>query len=116
MRIYLLRCRTLIEADKALEEILARGVVVSTTCVVREIIAQRGSRKLLREQINLVQEQDLMVVCETFRPRQSDISRTIDVLTNHRELHIESNSVRASCIRFYREMECHRRKTAIERG
>lgn len=26
----------------------------------------------------------------------------IDVLTNHRELQIESNSVRASCIRFYK--------------
>lgn len=26
---------------------------------------------------------------------------TIDVLTNHRELHIESNNVRASCIRFW---------------
>lgn len=31
--------------------------------------------------------------------------RTIDVLTNHRELHIESNSVSASCIRFWERME-----------
>ena len=27
---------------------------------------------------------------------------TMDVLTNHRELHIESNNVRASCIRFWK--------------
>jgi hypothetical protein len=39
VRIYLLRCRTLVEADKALEEVLARGVVVGTAIVVREIIA-----------------------------------------------------------------------------
>jgi hypothetical protein len=26
---------------------------------------------------------------------------TMEVLTNHRELHIESKRVRASCIRFY---------------
>ena len=50
-----LLCRsTLIEADKALEKVLARGVVVSTTSVVREIVAQRRPRKLLGEQINLI--------------------------------------------------------------
>ena len=112
MRIYLLRCRTLVEADKALEKILARGAVVSTTCVVREIVAQRGSGKFLGEQINLIKEQDLMTVCgEKYWPSQSDIALTIDVLTNHRELHIESNSVRASCMRFCGEMGCYRRKS-----
>jgi hypothetical protein len=39
MRIDLLCRRTLVEADKALEKVLARGVVVGTTCVVREIVA-----------------------------------------------------------------------------
>jgi len=39
MRIYLLRRRALVEADKALEKILARGVVVATSGVVREIVA-----------------------------------------------------------------------------
>lgn len=30
---------------------------------------------------------------------------TIDVFTNHRELQIESKSVRASCMRFYAEQK-----------
>ena len=114
MRIYLLRCRTLVEADKALQKILARGAVVSTTCVVREIVAQRGSGKFLGEQINLIKEQDLMTVCGVkCWPRQSDIALTIDVLTNHRELHIESNSVSASCMRFCGEIGCYRRKPRL---
>ena len=32
---------------------------------------------------------------------RDDVILTIDVLTNHLELQIESKSVRASCIRFY---------------
>lgn len=34
-----------------------------------------------------------------------DATLTIDVLTNHLELHIESKRVKASCIRFYRMIE-----------
>jgi hypothetical protein len=33
--------------------------------------------------------------------KEAVMRRTIDVFTNHRELHIESKSVNASCIRFY---------------
>lgn len=40
VRIDLLRCRALVEADKALEEILASCVVVSPASVVREVVAQ----------------------------------------------------------------------------
>jgi hypothetical protein len=37
--IYLFRCRTLIETDKPLEEILASRVIVGAACVVGEVVA-----------------------------------------------------------------------------
>jgi hypothetical protein len=40
VRIDLLRCRTLVETDKTLEEILASCVVVSPASVVGEVVAQ----------------------------------------------------------------------------
>jgi hypothetical protein len=56
--------------------------------------------EFLCEQVDLVQEQDLHGD-KSLMVTQARERRTIDVLTNHRELHIESKSVNASCIRFY---------------
>jgi hypothetical protein len=59
MRIYLLRGRALVEAEKPMEEIVACGVVVGSSLIVGEIVLKRRTRELLGEKIDLVQEQDL---------------------------------------------------------
>jgi hypothetical protein len=46
----------LVEANEALEEILAGGIVVGTAGVVGEVVAQRRSRELFSKQVDLVEE------------------------------------------------------------
>ncbi len=56
--------------------------------------------EFLRKQIDLVEEKNLRKQSAAFSVDEK-YWRTIDVLTNHRELHIESKRVKASCIRFF---------------
>jgi len=58
-------------------------------------------RELLGEEVDFIQEQNLVCALRVSIKRRGRKQHTIDVLTNHRELHIDSKSVRASCIRFY---------------
>jgi hypothetical protein len=58
VRVDLLRRRALIEGDEAAEEVGAGGVVVVAAGVVREVVAERAPRELVREKVNLVQEED----------------------------------------------------------
>jgi len=99
MGINLLGRRALVERDEAVQQIIAGQVVVVAVLVVREVIAQRGARELLSEEIDFVEEENLWGSVR-YRWGVKEKVRTIDVLTNHRELHIESKRVRASCIRF----------------
>jgi hypothetical protein len=46
----------LVEANEALEEILAGSIVVSTASVVGEVVAQGRSGELFSEQVDLVEE------------------------------------------------------------
>ena len=59
VRVDLLRCRALVERDEAVEEVVARGVVVVAAVVIGEVVSERRARELLREQVDLVKEQDL---------------------------------------------------------
>ena len=59
MGVDLLRRSALVEGDKPLQKVVACSVVVITTGVVREVIAQRRPREFLHEQVDLIQEQDL---------------------------------------------------------
>jgi hypothetical protein len=59
MRIYLLGCGALVEADEPMEEVVACGVVVGSSLIVGEIVLKRRTREFLGEEIDLVQEQDL---------------------------------------------------------
>lgn len=82
-----------------MQQVITSSIVVITTRIIWEIITQRGAREFFGKKINLVQEKNLSRVCKgEFEARQERL--TIEVLTNHLELHIESKSVRASCIRF----------------
>jgi len=56
----LFRRGALVEGNKPLQKVVASGIVVITTVVIREVISQRRPREFLHEQVNLVQEQDLM--------------------------------------------------------
>ena len=56
--------RVLIQRDESMKEVFAGKVVIIATSIVWEVIAKRGKRKLLCEQVYLVQEQDLSVVKE----------------------------------------------------
>lgn len=85
-----------------MQQVVTSSIIVVATGVIREVFTQRRPRELLSKQINLVQEEDLTDKCE-LRQMMASSERnehTIEVLTNHRELHIESKRVRASCIRF----------------
>jgi hypothetical protein len=99
MCIDLFGSRTLVQADKPVEEVITGCVVVVASSVVREVVFEWRSWKLLRKEIDFVQEQDLIVFVR-WRGAVRVGNLTIDVLTNHRELQIESKRVRASCIRF----------------
>ena len=59
VRVDLLRRRVLIKGHESVEEVFAGCVVVVTTGVIREVISQRRVGKLLREQVDFVQEQNL---------------------------------------------------------
>ena len=61
MRVDLFCRRALVERDEAVEEVVARGVVVVAAVVVGEVVPERRARELLREQVDLVKEQDLRV-------------------------------------------------------
>jgi hypothetical protein len=103
MRIYLLRRRALVEADELMEEVVACGVVIGTSLVVGEVVLKRRTRELLGEDNNLIQEEDLrggFQYGKERKERKENDERTIEVLTNHRGLHVESKRIRASCIRF----------------
>jgi hypothetical protein len=100
MRIYLLRRRALVEAAKPMEEVVACGIAIGTFLIVWEVIRKGRTREFLGEEIDLVQEQDLRGGFQDAKGRREGEERTIGVLTNHRELHIKSKRVRASCIRF----------------
>ena len=52
------RC-ALVERDKAVEQVVACGVVVVATVVIREVVTERRARELLCEQVDLVEEKDL---------------------------------------------------------
>jgi hypothetical protein len=54
----LLRGRALVQGDEAVEQVVARRIVVFTTGVIREVVTERALGQLLGEQIDLVQEQD----------------------------------------------------------
>jgi hypothetical protein len=99
MRIYLLRRRALVKADP-MEEVVVCGAVIGTSLIVGEVVLKGRTRKFLSEEIDLVQEQDLRCTSVRERRQKKKDGHTIDDLTNHRELHIESKRVRASCIRF----------------
>jgi hypothetical protein len=100
MRIYLLGCGALVEADEPMEEVVACGVVVGSSLIVGEIVLKRRMREFLGEEIDLVQEQDLRGWFQYAKGRRERDECIIEVLTNYPELHIESKKVRASCIRF----------------
>ena len=63
MRVDLLAGSTLVQADETMQEVVASRVVVVTTSVIREVVAQRRVRELLGEHVDLVQEQDLEREC-----------------------------------------------------
>jgi hypothetical protein len=100
MRIYLLRCCALVEADKPMEEVVTCGVVIGSSLIVGEVVLKRRTRELLGEEIDLVREQNLKDGFQYAKGRKERDEPTIDVLMNHRELHIKSKRVSASCIRF----------------
>ena len=100
MRIYLLSCHALVEADKPMEEVVACGVKIGPSLIVREVVLKGRAQEFLGEEIDLVQEQDLRSGFQYVKERKERDERTIEVLRNHRELHIESKRVRAPCIRF----------------
>jgi len=54
MGINLLGRRALVERDEAVQQIVAGQVVVVAVLVVGEVIAQRGARELLSEEIDFV--------------------------------------------------------------
>ena len=56
MRIYLFSCRTLVQTDKSVQQVVASGVVIAATCVIWEIILQRRTWQLLSEQVDLIQK------------------------------------------------------------
>jgi hypothetical protein len=64
MRIYLLRRRALVEADEPMEEVIAGGVVIGSSLVIGEVVLKGRAGKLLGEQIDLVQEQNLKGLCQ----------------------------------------------------
>lgn len=98
----LLALCVLVEGDEAVEEVVAGSIVVVTTGVIREVVHHWRMWQLLGEQIDLVQEQYLSVDAFSKSAMQRrQVTLTIEVLTNHLELQIESKSVSASCIRFY---------------
>lgn len=57
--VYLLCCGILIECHETVQQIVACSVVVITAGIVWEIITQWRERKLLSEQVDLIQEQNL---------------------------------------------------------
>jgi hypothetical protein len=59
MRIYLLRRGTLVERDEAVEQVLARSIVVVAAVEVGEVVTERRTRKLLGEEIDFIQEENL---------------------------------------------------------
>lgn len=59
VRVNLLRRRALVEAHEAVQEVVARGVVVVAPGVVGEVVPERAAREFLGEEVDLVQEQDL---------------------------------------------------------
>merc|ERR1712137_1444159 len=71
----------LVQRDEAVEDVVASSSVVWAALVVGEVVLHWADGELLLEAINLVEEQD------------------DGCMTNHRELQMESNSVRASFIR-----------------
>jgi hypothetical protein len=59
VRVNLLGRCALVEAHKAVEEVVARGVIVRAAMVVREVVFQRRPGQLLRKEIDFIQEEDL---------------------------------------------------------
>ena len=55
--------------------------------------SSQGVKEFLSEEINLVQEQDLRGAFQYAKGKRERDECTIEVLTNHRELHIESKSL-----------------------
>jgi hypothetical protein len=53
----------------------------------------------LGKELNFVQGQDIRSARQYVKGGREGDGRTIDILTNHGELHIESKRVRAFCIR-----------------
>ena len=49
------------DEDSPVEEVVASGVIIVSPCVVRKIIAKRRARKLLSEEVNFVEEENLRV-------------------------------------------------------
>lgn len=58
MRKDLICRRTLVEAHKAVQQIVACSIVVAPALVVREVVLERRARELLREEIDFVEEED----------------------------------------------------------
>ena len=54
MRINLLRRRILIQRHKPMQQVLARHIIVVPTCVVWEVVPERGVREFLGEEVDLV--------------------------------------------------------------
>jgi hypothetical protein len=97
----LLRCRALVEADEPMEEVVVCGIVIGSSLAVREIVIEGRAREFLSEEIDLILEKQVLrrtgLYAQGDRERHG---RTIDILTNHHELLIESKRVRASWMRF----------------
>ena len=99
MRIYLLGCGALVEADEPMEKVVAYDVIIGTSLIVREVILKGRTGELLGEEIDLIQEQDPRGGLQYAKGQKERDKRTINVLMNHRDLHITSKRVSASCIR-----------------
>jgi hypothetical protein len=59
MCIYLLRRGTLVERDEAVEQVLARSIVIVAAVEVGEVVTERRARKFLGEEIDFIQEENL---------------------------------------------------------
>jgi len=58
MRIDLLRSGRLVERDESVQQIVACSVVVVSTVVIREVVAEGRVRELFGEQVNLIQKEN----------------------------------------------------------
>lgn len=59
MGIDLLRRGTLVQAHEPMQEVITRGIIVVSACIIGEVFLERRAREFLGEEIDFVEEQDL---------------------------------------------------------